>query len=297
VSEEGRWIPGREIDLGGEAAGEDAGKVFGEAASGDMGEAADDFSLNELADGREVAAVGAHEGGADLIAELVDVLVGAIAGGLEEQLEGEGVAGGVEAVGGQAEEAVAFADGIAREQAGTADDAGEEAGELIVGVAVEPGSLGGFATEEGAGVGLAGVDEATDNLLNDVGIDVAGGEVVEKEEGRGALDGYIVDAVIDEVGADAGVEAELDGKLELAANAVGGGDEDGVGKALGVEGEEAGEATDLAEYLLVEGAAGEALDAVVGEDVAIGGDDGAVIAAGCAGFLVDGWSLGCGGPG
>src|SRR6202034_1006073 len=94
VGEEGRWIPGREIDLSGEAAGEDAGKVLGEASSSDVGEAADDLSLNEFADGRKVAAVGAHEGGADLVAELVDVLVGAIAGGLEEQLEGEGVAGG-----------------------------------------------------------------------------------------------------------------------------------------------------------------------------------------------------------
>ena len=103
--------------MGGEAAGEDAGKVFGEAAAGDVGEAGDDFRLDELADGREVAAVGAHEGCADLVAELVDVLLGAVVGGLEEELEGERVAGGVEAVGGQAEEAVAFADGFAGEQA------------------------------------------------------------------------------------------------------------------------------------------------------------------------------------
>jgi hypothetical protein len=297
MREEGWWIPGREVDLGGQAAGQDAGKVFGEASAGDVGEAADDLRLDELANGGEVAAMGTHESCSDLVAEFVDVLFGAVVGGLEQQLEGERVAGGVEAVGGQAEKAVAFADGIAGEQAGAGDDAGEEAGEFVVGVAVEPGGLGGFATEEGAGVGFAGVDEAADDLLDDVGIDVAGGEVVEEEEGRGALDGDVVDAVIDEVRADAGVEAELDGELELTAHAVGGGDQDGVGEAFGVESEETGEASDFAEHLLVEGAAGEAFDAVVGEDVAIGGDDGVVVAAGSAGFFVDGGSLGCGSSG
>jgi len=153
-------------------------------------------------------------------------------------------------------------------------------------VAVEPGGFGGFATEEGAAVGFAGVDEAADELLDDVGIEEAGGEVVEEEEGRGALHGDVVDAVIDEVGADAGVEAELDGELEFASDAVGGGDEDGVGVTDGVECEEAGEAADFAEDLLVEGAAREAFDAVVGEDVAVGGDDRMIVVAHGAAFLM-----------
>ena len=286
MGEERRGIPGGEIDLGGEAAGKDAGKVFGEAAAGDVGEAADDFGLDELADGGEVAAVGAHEGGADFVAELVDVLFGAIAGGVEEQLESERLAGGVEAVGGTTEEIIAFANGVASDHAGATDDAGEEAGEFVIGVAVEPGSFGGFATEEGAAVGFAGVDETVDDLLDDVRVDEAGSEVIEEEERCGALDGYVVDAVIDEVGADAGVEAELDGELEFAANAVGRGDEDGVGIALGIEGKEACEATDFAEDLFVEGAAGEAFDAVVGEDVAVGGDNGVIVIARSTGFLM-----------
>ena len=98
----------------------------------------------------------------------------------------------------------------------------------------------------------------------------------------------VVDAVIDEVAADGGVEAELDGELELAADAVGGGDEDGVGEALGIEGEEAGEATDFAEDMLIERAASKAFDSIVGEDVAIGGDDGVVVIAGSAGFFMYG---------
>ena len=127
VGEERRRVPGGEVDVRGEAAGENAGEVFGEAAAGDVSEAADDLCLNELADGGEIAAMRTHEGGADFIAELIDVLLGAIAGGAEEELEGEGVAGGVEAGGGEAEEVIAFADGFAGEHAGAADDSGEEA--------------------------------------------------------------------------------------------------------------------------------------------------------------------------
>ena len=78
----------------------------------------------------------------------------------------------------------------------------------------------------------------------------------------------------------------MDGELELAADAVGCGDEDGVGKAFGIESEEAGEATYLAEDLLIERAAGEALDAVIRENVAIRGDDGVIVVARSAGFFM-----------
>ena len=107
--------PSREVDDGGDAAGQDAGKVFGDAAAGDVGHAADDFGPgSELPDDGEVAAVGAHEGCAGLVLELVDVLVGAVVGDLEEQLAGERVAVGVQAVGGQADEDVADLDVLRR---------------------------------------------------------------------------------------------------------------------------------------------------------------------------------------
>ena len=162
-----------------------------------------------------------------------------------------------------------------------ADDAGEEAGEIVGGgalegaigglaghavggavrCAIESGYLCGLSAEQGTAGGLAGVDETGDDLLDDVGIEVAGGEVVHEVERGGTLDGDVVDAVVDEIGTDGGVEAELGGELELGTDAVGSGDEDGVGEALGVEGEGAVEATDLGEDLAVEGATCEALDA------------------------------------
>ena len=98
--------------------------------------------------------------------------------------------------------------------------------------------------------------------------------------------------MVDEVGADGVVDAEFEGDLELGADAVGGGDQDGLGKFFEVEREEAAEAADFGEDVLVEGLAGEHLDALLGEDVAIGGDDGGSSLRSCAGFFVDGGCLG-----
>ena len=113
VLEEGRDGPSGEIDDGAHALGQDAGEVLGDAAAGDVGHAAHDCRRGELLDDGEVAAVGAHEGGAGLVLELVDVLLGAVFGDLEEQLASERVAVGVEAVGGQADEDVADLDVLA----------------------------------------------------------------------------------------------------------------------------------------------------------------------------------------
>ena len=68
----------------------------------------------ELLDDGEVAAVGAHQGRAGLVLELVDVLVRAVACDLEEQLAGQRVAVGVQAVRGQADEDVADLDVLRR---------------------------------------------------------------------------------------------------------------------------------------------------------------------------------------
>ena len=148
--------------------------------------------------------------------------------------------------------------------------ADDGAGEVVFAVGVEAGHLGGFAADERAAVGAAGFGDAADDGFDDVVFEPAGGEVVEEEERRGALDGDVVDAVVDEVGADGVVDAELEGDLELGAYAVGGGDQHGVGKLGQVEREEAAEAADLAQHLLVEGLAGEHLDALLG---AVAGGD------------------------
>ena len=75
----------------------------------------------------------------------------------------------------------------------------------------------------------------------------AGGVVVEEEQGLGALHHQVVDAHRDEVDADRVVPADLDGELQLGADAVGGGDQDRVGEAGGLQVEQRAEAADAAD--------------------------------------------------
>jgi len=291
VLEEGWDGPAGEVDYGAHALRNDAGEIFCDAAAGDVGHAADDFCSGELFDDGEVAAVGAHEGGAGLILELVDVLLWAVLGDFEEELAGEGVAVGVEAVGGQADEDVAYLNGVAGDDLVAGDGADDGAGEVVLVVGVEAGHLGGFAADEGAAVGAAGFAEALDDGLDGRLIEFAGGEVVEEEERAGALNGDVVDAVVDEVLADGVVDVELEGDFEFGADAVAGGDEDGVGVLLEVEREEAAKAADLGEDVLVEGLAGEHLDALL---AALGaGDVDAGIGVG-DGFFAGGFGGGLG---
>lgn len=98
VLEEGRDGPGGAVDDGTHALGDNAGQVFCDATTGDVGHSVYDFSPGEFFDDGEIAAVGAHEGGTGLVLEFVDVLIGAIFSDLEEEFACEGVAVGVETV-------------------------------------------------------------------------------------------------------------------------------------------------------------------------------------------------------
>ena len=208
--------------------GQDAREIVRDAAAGDVGHARGVVAGGELLDEAEVAAVGLHQGSAGFFLERVDVLLGLVLRDFEEELAGERVAVGVQAGGGEADEDVAGMDFGAGDQLGALDDADDEAGEVVFAVGVEAGHLRGLAADEGAAVGAAGVGEAGDDFLGDFAVEASGGEVVEEEERRGALHGDVVDAVVDQVGADGVVDAELEGDLELGADAVGGGDEDGL---------------------------------------------------------------------
>ena len=92
-----------------------------------------------------------------------DVLGGFVAGDFEEQLAGQRVAVGVQAGGGQADEHVAGLDVCAGDELVAIDGADDEAGQVVFAVGVEAGHLRGFAADERAAVGLAGLRQAADD--------------------------------------------------------------------------------------------------------------------------------------
>ncbi len=96
------------------------------------------------------------------------------------------------------------------------------------------------------------------------GSSLAGGQVVHEKQRRGALHGDVVDAVIDQVGADGVVDVHLEGDLQLGAHAVHARDQNRVHPLRLVHGEQAAEAADFAQYAAGESLVGEILDPLLG---------------------------------
>ena len=139
---------------------------------------------------------------------------------------------------------------FARQQRFALDRADGKAGEIVVARRIDPRHLGGLAADQRAARLLAAFGDAADHRLGHAEIELAGGEIVEKEQRLGALHDDVVDVHGDEVDADAVMNAGLDGELELGADAVGGGDQHRVLEAASLEVEQAAEAADAAEHAL-----------------------------------------------
>ena len=121
----------------------------------------------------------------------------------------------------QADQHVAVGDAAAVDQRLAVDDADDEPGEIVLAVGVEARHLRRLAAEQRAAVLAAAAREAVDDLLGDVGLEAAGGEVVEEEQRPRALHEDVVDAVVDEIDADRAVLPGQERDLQLGADAVG----------------------------------------------------------------------------
>ena len=130
---------------------------------------------------------------------------------------------------------------INRSRANRADD---EAGDVVLAVGVEAGHLRGLAAEQRAAVLAARRRQPFDDLHGDVGIEPAGGEIVEEEQRLGALDEDVVDAVIDEIDADGVVDAGHERDAQLRADAVGARHQHRVGDGRAAKPEQAAEGPD-----------------------------------------------------
>ena len=102
------------------------------------------------------------------------------------------------------------------------------------------------------------------DFLDDFRLDLAAGQVVHEKERRGALHRNVVDAVIDQVGANGVMDVHLEGDLQLGADAVDARDQNRVDPLRLVHGEQAAEAADFAQNAAGKGLVGEILDPLFG---------------------------------
>ncbi len=145
---------------------------------------------------------------------------------------------------GEAEQHIAGRYVAARQDAVALDRAHCEPGEVVVAAGIDAGHFGGLAADEGGARLAATIGDPGDHRGGDRRVELAGGEIVEEEQGLGALDDEVVHAHRDEVDSDRIVPPGLDGELHLGADAVGRGNEHRVLEARGLQVEEAGEPAD-----------------------------------------------------
>ncbi len=192
--------------------------------------------------------------------------------GFFDDVADERVAVAVDAVAGQPQDDVASVDAGGFLDAAEFDDTDAETGEVKVALGVEVGHVGGFAAEEGAAAAAASIGDASDQVAQELGIDDGGGDVVEKEEGLGALHDQVVDVHRDQVDADGVEDSKVRGELDLCANAVTAGHQDRVfvvaleEALLVVQAEEAGEAPGVGDDAVGVGSAQDRIEGL-GEGV------------------------------
>jgi hypothetical protein len=89
--------------------------------------------------------------------------------------------------GGESEDRVASFEIGARQKLGALHGANRESSEIVIAGGVQPRHLGGLAADECASGLAAAFGDAGDDALGHAHIELAGGEIIEKEERLGAL--------------------------------------------------------------------------------------------------------------
>ena len=146
---------------------------------------------------------------------------------------------------GQSDDDVACGDVGSRQNIRPRHGAHRKAREVIVAVLIETRHFSGLAADQSAARFLAGRRYARHHHRCDRRIEFAAGKIVEEEQRFGALHDEVVDGHCDQINADRVVAGRFDRDLDLGADTVGGGDENGIGKTGRLEIEQSAKAADL----------------------------------------------------
>ena len=141
---------------------------------------------------------------------------------------------------------VAFNYVAARQQLPAFRRADREAREIVVAAGIEAGHFRCLAADQRRASLQAALGDALDDRFALLGIELAGGEIVEEQQRLGALHNEVVDAHGDKVDADRVVPTRLDGDLQFRADAVVGRHQNRIGEAGRLQVEQPAEAADLA---------------------------------------------------
>ncbi len=111
---------------------------------------------------------------------------------------------------------------------------------------------------------LASLSDPAHYGLGDLGIQPAGGKIVQKKQRDGPLDRNVIHAVIDQVSSHGVVGTELKGDFELGAYSIGARNQNRVGILGRVQLKEPAKPADFTQHLFIEGLLRKILDALLG---------------------------------
>ncbi len=161
---------------------------------------------------------------------------------------------------GEAEYHVARGNGLAIDDFRLFDRADGEAGQVVFAGGVHVGHFGGFATNQRTTGEFAALGDAFDHSGGRADVELAAGKVIEEEQRFRPLHEDVVDAHRDKVLPHRVMAVELEGQLQLGADAIGTRNEHGLLVFLR-DLEERAEAADAAQHLGAHGAFRGGLDA------------------------------------
>src|SRR5581483_934676 len=180
----------------------------------------------------------------------------------EQHLSRKRVAVGVQSAGTDSYERVAGAYAPRIGNSAAIDDSDRESRQVIFARMVQVAGLAGFTAHEACTGKPASIRHALDDLKDDLLLELAEADVVEKEEGTGAMADDVVDAHRDTIDPDRVVPSGGEGDLELGSDAVGPRNEDGMAHPAGgaVDGKKRTEAADSTDHARIRGLARDASD-------------------------------------
>ncbi len=164
--------------------------------------------------------------------------------------------------GGESDQHVAGLHPFRLDEAALLHDANTKAGQVVVARAVQAGHLRRLPAGEGGAGQFATPRDAAHHLGGDIHVQMAGGVVVEKEQGLGAGDHDIVHAHRHQIDADGVVTPQFQGQLELGADSIGAGDQHWLGEAFQGQLEEGAETAKTSQYPRTEGLFDNGFDAL-----------------------------------
>ena len=169
----------------------------------------------------------------------------------------------METIRGQTQDNVTGLDPRAVDHLRAIDHPDDAAGEIVFAAAIHPGHLGRFAADQSATTRATGFAEAAQDLSENLRLQFLRADVVEKKKRTRSEDGDVVDAVVDEIGANGVVAVHREGDFQFGADAIDARDQNRLAHPGKIRREKPAETADLAEHFRTMGLPNELVDAAL----------------------------------